>query len=96
MTCTVMHTIGPNGGHTLPKGTRPNKPCRWAVSVWLVLPDNSKDTHSFAIGPVEMFDLVPLVNERVSELIAENGADVLSAGWTAHGRGEPKKRRKKK
>jgi hypothetical protein len=95
MTCTVLHTIGPNGGHTLPKGTRPAKPVRWDVSVWLTFPNGEKHTHSLTVASAMMFDLVPAVNERVTELIAEHGDLVSAAGWVAHGRGPHKKKRKR-
>lgn len=95
MTCSVIHTIGPTGGHTLPKGTRPSKPVRWDVSVWLMLPNGEKTIHSLTVPSALMFDLVPLVNERVDALIADVGDTVRGAGWTAHGRGIPKKRRKR-
>lgn len=94
MTCSVIHTIGPNGGHTLPKGTRPAKPVRWDVSVWLILPNGEKTIHSFAVSQAMMFDLVPIVNERVDALIADVGDTVRGAGWTAHGWGTPKKRKR--
>lgn len=95
MTCSVLHTIGPNGGHTLPKGTRPGKPVRWDVSVWLVYPSGEKHTHSLTVASALMFDLVPAVNERVNELIAEHGGSVTSAGWLAHGRGGRKNKGKR-
>jgi len=95
MTMTVLHTIGPNGGHTLPKGTRPSKPIRWDVSVWLILPNGEKTIHSMTVPCALMFDLVPAVNERVNELIAEVGDQVIGAGWLAHGRGAPKKKRRR-
>lgn len=96
MTCSVHHIIGPTGGHTVTKGTRPAKACRWDVSVYLVLPDGSKDTHSFTIQSAQMFDLVPLVNERVEDLKRENGDLVTGAGWQAHGRGTPKPKKRKR
>lgn len=95
MTCSVIHTIGPTGGHTMPKGTRPSKPVRWDVSVWLMLPNGEKTIHSLTVPSALMFDLVPLVNERVEALIADVGDRVRGAGWTAHGRGAGKKRRKR-
>lgn len=95
MTCTVTHLIGPNGGHTQPKGTRPSKPVRWEIAVWLTMPNGEKNTHSFTVPSALMFDLVPAVNERVNELIAEHGDRVMAAGWQAHGRGPAKKRRKR-
>lgn len=95
MTCTVLHTLGPNGGHTLPKGTRPAKPVTWNVSVWLTFPNGEKHTHSLTVPSAMMFDLVPAVNERVNELIAEHGNSVIGAGWLAHGRGPVKKKRKR-
>ena len=95
MTMTVLHTIGPNGGHTMPRGTRPSKPIRWDVSVWLTLPSGEKTIHAMTVPCALMFDLVPAVNERVAELIAEVGDTVIGAGWLAHGRGIPKKKRKK-
>ena len=95
MTMTVLHTIGPNGGHTLPKGTRPSKPIQWRVSVWLLLPSGEKTIHSLTVPDTLMFDLVPVVNERVDELIKDVGDQVIGAGWLAHGRGTPKKRKKR-
>ena len=95
MTMSVIHTIGPTGGHTMPKGTRPSKPVRWDVSVWLMLPNGEKTIHSLMVPSALMMDLVPLVNERVDALIADVGDLVRGAGWTAHGRGIPKRRRKR-
>ena len=95
MTMSVIHTIGPTGGHTMPKGTRPSKPVRWDVSVWLMLPNGEKTIHSLMVPSALMMDLIPLVNERVDALIADVGDLVRGAGWTAHGRGISKKRRKR-
>jgi hypothetical protein len=96
MTVSVLHVIGPNGGHTMPKGTRPSKPVRWEVSAWLTLPTGEKTIHAFTVASALMFDLVPLVNERVDELIQEVGDLVIGAGWLAHGRGAPKPKKKRK
>lgn len=95
MTCSVLHVLGPNGGHTLPKGTRPSKPVTWNVSVWLIFPSGEKHTHSITVPNALMVDLVPAVNERVTALINEHGNTVTSAGWLAHGRGATKKKRKR-
>ena len=94
MTCSVIHTIGPNGGHTLPKGTRPSKPVNWAVSLWFLMPDGEKTIRSMNVSNALMFDLVPLVNEQVDAMIAEMGNEIRGAGWTAHGRGQKKKRKR--
>lgn len=94
MTCSVIHTIGPNGGHTLPKGTRPSKPVNWAVSLWFLMPDGDKTIRSMNVSNALMFDLVPLVNEQVDAMIAEMGKEIRGAGWTAHGRGQKKKRKR--
>lgn len=94
MTCSVIHTIGPNGGRTLPKGTRPAKPVTWAVSLWFLMPDGEKAIRSMTVPNALMFDLVPLVNEQVDAMIAEMGNEVRGAGWTAHGRGAKKKRKR--
>ncbi len=95
MTCSVIHTIGPNGGHTMPKGTRPSKPVRWDVSLWFLMPDGEKTIRSMTVPNSMMFDLVPLVNEQVDAMIAEMGNEIRGAGWTAHGRGPAKKKRKR-
>jgi hypothetical protein len=93
MTMSVIHTIGPNGGHTLPKGTRPSKPVNWAVSLWFLMPDGEKTIRSMTVPNAMMFDLVPLVNEQVDAMIAEMGNEIRGAGWTAHGRGQKKRKR---
>lgn len=96
MTCSVHHIVGPTGGHTVTKGTRPAKACRWDVSVSLVTPEGIKAKHSFTIQSAWMFDLVGLVNEQIHELINENGDRVTGAGWEAHGRGTPKPKKRKR
>jgi hypothetical protein len=93
MTMSVIHTIGPNGGHTLPKGTRPSKPVNWSVSLWFLMPDGEKTIRSMTVPNAMMFDLVPLVNEQVDAMIAEMGNEIRGAGWTAHGRGQKKRKR---
>ena len=92
MTCSVQCLINSTGTHTTPKGTRPSKPVRWDVSIWLVKPDGEKNCHSMTVPSALMFDLVPLVNERVQALITEHGSTVISAGWLAHGRGSKRKK----
>ncbi|MDF9896680.1 UNVERIFIED_ORG: hypothetical protein OKW16_000547 [Pseudomonas reinekei] len=62
---------------------------------WLTLPSGEKTIHAMTVPNALMFDLVPAVNERVSDLIAEAGDQVIGAGWLAHGRGAPKKKRKR-
>ena len=94
MTCTVLCLINASGTHTTPRGTRPNKPVRWDVSVTLTLPRGEKNIHAFTVPCAFMFDLVPAVNERVNELISDHGDQVRSASWIAHGRGAVKKRKK--
>lgn len=93
MTCTVTCLINASGTHTVPKGTRPNKPVRWEVAAWLLRPDGNKSTHTITVHSALMFELVPAVNERITALIEECGDLVVSAGWTAHGRGPAKRRR---
>lgn len=93
MTMTVTCLINASGTHTMPKGTRPAKPVRWEVSAWLLLPNGEKTTHIITAKSALMFDLVPAVNDRITDLIAECGDKVLAAGWTAHGRGTRKAKR---
>lgn len=93
MTCTVQHTLGPNGGRTIARGSRPAKPCRWDVSTWFVLPSGEKHTHSLTLHHATLHDLVPAIGERIDDLIAEAGNEVASAGWTASGRGPAKRKR---
>ena len=95
MTCTVHHTVGANGGHTVAKGDRPRKPCRWEVSVFFVLPNGEKHTHAVTVPCATLRDMIPLMNLQFDELAAEHGQGVTGAGWIAHGRGVPKKRKRK-
>lgn len=96
MTCTVTHTITAAGGRTVAKGSRPVRPVRWDVSVWLVYPSGMKNTHAITVDGVTLDDLVPAVATRVDELIAETGAEVTSGGWIAHGRGGTRKKKRRK
>ena len=94
MTCTVTHTITASGGRTVARGTRPAKPVRLEVSVWLVYPSGLKNTHTVVVAAATLAELAPAVDSRIEELIAETHTEVVSGGWTAHGRGvKPKKRR---
>lgn len=93
MTCTVHHTAGPDGGHTVARGNRPRKPCRWEVSVFFVLPNGEKHTHAVTVPGATLRDLIPLMNLQFDALAAEHGQDVTGAGWVAHGRGMTKRKR---
>lgn len=79
----------------MPKGIRPSKPVRWDVSVWLMLPSGERTIHSMTVPSALIMELVPLVSDRVDALIADVGDTVRGAGWTAHGRGITKQRRKR-
>lgn len=94
MTCSVVHSITAAGGRTSVRGSRPVKPVRWDVSIWLVYPSGLKNTHTIGVASATLADLAPAVDSRIDDLIAETGNEVTSGGWIAHGRGGSKKRRK--
>lgn len=94
MSTTVTHYVGPNGGHTMTKGQPIKVACRWEASAFFVLPSGAKHVHAITVPNATLMDMVPLMNERFGDLIAEHGNEVSGAGWIAHGRGTPKKRRK--
>ena len=67
-------------------------PCRWEASAYLILTGGVKHVHSMTVPCATLVDMIPLMNEQFSALITEHGSEVTGAGWTAHGRGSPKKR----
>lgn len=92
MTCTVVHTIC---GRTVARGSKPVRPVRWDVSVWLVYQSGLKNTHTIVVESATLAELAPAVDSRVDDLIAETGNEVTGGGWIAHGRGsKPKKKRR--
>ena len=95
MSTTVTHYVGPNGGRTATKDQPIKVACHWEASAFFVLPTGVKHVHAITVPNATLMDMVPLMNERFGDLIAEHGNEVSGAGWIAHGRGTPKKKRKR-
>lgn len=96
MACTVTHLLGARGGSTKAVGPSPAGPARWNVSVWFVLANGEKHTHSITVGNTTLLNLAPVVGQVIDGLIAEHGDEVTGAGWTAstHGSRKPQRRRR--
>lgn len=90
MSCLVTLLVSDTGAQrVVRKGTEPRKPTTWRVSVWFVLPNGEKHTHSARVPHTTVAGLVPAVGQIIDGLVADHGDVVASAGWTAaaHGGG---------
>lgn len=79
MSCIVAFS----GGKVIRRGNEPRNPATWRVSVWFVLPNGEKHTHSAVIQNETVLGLVPAVGQIIDGLIDDIGNTVVSAGWSA-------------